>query len=76
MNKFDINNIAFEIHECYITNKLTEEFIEAWRSEWNRIHESIHDVSGTTVLGDVVEYKRLCHFIINGNIMWEMNKNK
>ena len=74
---FNINNLAFEIREYYELGELTDEFISAWQNEWNRIahfeYDDVHDVKGTTILGDTFEYKKNKYIRINGKTLWTTN---
>lgn len=65
-SKFDVNKIAFEIHEAYHKGELSGGFLDAWHGEWVRVHEGITGVSGTTILGDTFEFTQREYVVING----------
>jgi len=54
--EFNVNNVAFEIHECYAKGELTADFTRAWKKEWNT--KQRYSIRATTVLGDVLIYNR------------------
>ena len=85
--KFNVNNLAFEIHECYHKGELTAAFTRAWRKEWSRVaiirnrNYERWSIQDTTILGDTLIYTRHKGIIINGKVMndkviYRLNANK
>jgi hypothetical protein len=55
---FNVDNLAFEIHECGLSGYISDEFIDAWWREWQRLgFTNPYSISLiTTSLGDTFEF--------------------
>ena len=66
---FEVNNLAFEIHECGLSGHISDEFIDAWWREWKRTGTNTpHSIPlVTTSLGDTFEFDNKHNTILKIN---------